>query len=237
MNCRRAQTDIALWAGNDLSEIDCQSLQRHLEVCPKCRDYKAHMQAIMQVVDECPLRDEADEASKSAVAEGLWPSLASRLVSLPTPRNDRFNGWIPAIAVAAVCLAMLMVASPQDAFPPTSSAVPNETDPADTEWSHETNASASNLEAASDPQSAPQRFVRPPIPGMRVDERRTRPFGFSERNENHATSSHANRPRNFGGVLEDEFPGFERRNSPFPPAPDTLRSHWQPPRMMFSIEP
>lgn len=237
MNCRRAQTDIALWAGNDLSESDCQSLQRHLEACPKCRGYKAHMQAIMQVMDECPLRDEADEASKSAVAGGLWPSLASRLVSLPTPQVDRFNGWIPAIAVAAVCLAMLMVASPQDAFPPKNSTVPAN---AEAEWSHETShethASASNLEAASDPEPIRQRFDRAPIPGMRVDERQTAQFGSSKRNENWSSSA-ADRPRNFGGALENEFPGIDRRNVPFPPTPDNFRSHWQPPRMMILIEP
>ncbi len=120
MNCRRAQSDIALWAGNDLDEAGLADLQVHLEACPECRKYLTQMQALLQLVDNCPLRDEADEASQAAVEDSLWPSLSTKLVSLPASRYDRFNGWIPAVAVAAVCFAMVLVASPPQSAPPQS---------------------------------------------------------------------------------------------------------------------
>ncbi|MCA9073261.1 MAG: zf-HC2 domain-containing protein [Planctomycetaceae bacterium] len=122
MNCRRAQSDIALWAGNDLDETDLHCLQRHLEACPECREYNEQMHALMRLVEECPLRDEADAASKSVVEESLWPSLSTRLATVPTPRNDRFNGWVPAVAVAAVCLAMVLIASPPRVSSPQESS-------------------------------------------------------------------------------------------------------------------
>ena len=106
MNCRRAQSDIALWAGDDLDEAGLLSLRRHLEACPECRCYMQEMQLLMRLIDECPLREEGDEASKEAVEDSLWPSLSTRLVTLSSRRSDHFNGWIPAVSVAAVCLAM-----------------------------------------------------------------------------------------------------------------------------------
>jgi hypothetical protein len=112
MNCSRAQSDIALWAGNDLDESSLSCLRRHLAACPACRGYLAEMQALMQLVDDCPLREEADQASQEAVEDSLWPSLSTRLVALPVPRGDRFNGWLPAVTVAVVCLVMVLVASP-----------------------------------------------------------------------------------------------------------------------------
>ena len=96
------------------------NLRIHLEACPECRKYLEQMQALLHLVDNCPLRDEADEASQAAVEDSLWPSLSTQLVSLPAPRHDRFNGWIPAVAVAAVCFAMVLVASPPQSPPPQS---------------------------------------------------------------------------------------------------------------------
>jgi hypothetical protein len=38
------------------------------------------------------------------------------------PRTDRFNGWVPAVAVAAVCFAMVLVASPPQLLRPQDAA-------------------------------------------------------------------------------------------------------------------
>ena len=178
MNCRRAQTDIALWAGNDLDETDRLSLQRHVEACPDCREYQAQMQALMRLVDECPLREQADEASKSALSDSLWPSLSSHLVSLPFRNSDRFNGWIPAVAVAAVCLAMLMVASPQGTFPPNGTAV--QSDAGQNNWPQEPETNMANQ-----PASAIGPRERGPMADMqagseRSTERSTERYGFPE---------------------------------------------------------
>jgi hypothetical protein len=74
----------------------------------------SEMQRHMRLVDECPLREEGDEASQRAVEDSLWPSLCAKLTTLSSPRCDRFNGWIPAVTVAAVCLAMVLIASPPE---------------------------------------------------------------------------------------------------------------------------
>ncbi len=134
MNCRQAHTDIALWAGGDLDEAGLLSLKRHLEVCLACRCYHEEMRFLMRLVDECPLREQADEASKRAVEDSLWPTLATRLVSLPSPQSDRFNGWVPAVAVAAVCLATVLIASPPQMLAPEEAAVYSSANAED--WSH-----------------------------------------------------------------------------------------------------
>jgi hypothetical protein len=128
MNCRRAQSDIALWAGDDLDEAGLLSLRRHLDDCPECRCYMEEMQLLMRLVEECPLREEGDEASKRAVEDSLWPTLSTRLVSLSSPRSDRFNGWIPAVTVAAVCLAMVLIASPPAMLAPQAAPLVSSAD-------------------------------------------------------------------------------------------------------------
>lgn len=138
MNCKRAQSDIALWAGNDLDESDLSELRIHLQVCPGCRVYLEDMRALLRLMEECPLRDEADGTSQRG--ESLWPMLASRLVSIPAPRTDRFNGWVPAVAVAAVCLAMVLVASPPHLLSPENA--PAVSSSAENDWTRGSTASA-----------------------------------------------------------------------------------------------
>lgn len=169
MNCRRAQSNIALWAGNDLDETDLPCLQRHLEACPECREYKEQMHALMQLVEECPLRDEVDEASKSAVEHSLWPSLSTRLVETPPRRSDRFNGWVPAVAVAVVCLAMVLIASPPQASSPHEA--PQASVESEGGWSGEVQE-AGFSETARSPAS--QR-IQEPIQIFPVRERRPQP--------------------------------------------------------------
>lgn len=128
MNCRRAQSDIALWAGDDLDEAGLLSLKRHLEACPECRCYMQEMHLLMRLIDECPLREEGDNASKQAVEDSLWPALSTRLVTLSARRSDHFNGWIPAVSVAAVCLAMVLIASPPGMLAPQEAPLVSSTE-------------------------------------------------------------------------------------------------------------
>lgn len=167
MNCRRAKSDIALWAGNDLDEPSLFGLRNHLQACPACRSYLEEMQALMRLVDECPLRDQGDEISKSAVEASLWPSLSARLVSLPSPRHDHFNGWLPAVAVAAVCLAMVIVASPPQLQTPQDASALSVA--AEESWA---------VDPASKPLAdpvSPRRMQPLPIPGIPVDVREELP--------------------------------------------------------------
>ena len=140
MNCKRAQSDIALWAGHDLDESDLSELHAHLQVCPGCRGYLEDMRALLRLMEECPLRNEVEEVSPREIS--LWPSLASRLVSIPAPRTDRFNGWVPAVAVAAVCFAMVLVASPPHLLSPENA--PAVSSSAENDWTSDPAASADN---------------------------------------------------------------------------------------------
>jgi len=86
------------------------------------------MHLLMRLIDECPLREEGDNASKEAVEDSLWPSLSTRLVTLSARRSDHFNGWIPAVSVAAVCLAMVLIASPPGMLAPQEAPSVSSTD-------------------------------------------------------------------------------------------------------------
>lgn len=153
MNCRRAQSDIALWAGDDLDEAGLMGLKRHLAACPECRCYMQEMRLLMRLVEECPLRDEGDDASKCVVEGSLWPSLSTRLVTWPASRGDRFNGWIPAVTVAAVCLAMVLIASPPQMLAPHDGSMVTSAE--EDSWSE---SQSSNSQIA--------KWNRPPIQGQ-----------------------------------------------------------------------
>ncbi len=190
MNCRRAQSEIALWAGDDLDETNHLGLQHHLESCPECRAYLAEMQDLLRLVDDCPLRDEADAASQQAVENSLWPSLSTRLAKLPAPQTDRFNGWVPALAVAAVCLVMVLVASPPQLLSPQDThalAVSGEEN-----WS--------GRQTIKEPV-APQTMHRLPIESMPVDVRGQRPVLLGNDVEI---------------LFPRDSPRWHYRNSPFP---------------------
>ncbi len=216
MNCRRAQSDIALWAGDDLDEAGLRDLRIHLEACPECRKYLEQMQALLQLVDNCPLRDEADEASLAAVEDSLWPSLSTQLVSLPAPRHDRFNGWIPAVAVAAVCFAMVLVASP----PPSPS--PETTVPLSVTGDTGDNRPWSQpAEERQVPTFPPERIHRAPIEGLPVDDRPgqrvpTLPgpgsFFGPDDSRDLPKEFQENIRRFFQSDINDSFPAFPRRD-------------------------
>ncbi len=171
MNCRRAQSNIALWAGNDLDETCRLGLQQHLETCPACREFLQEMQAVMQMVDECPLREEADNASMILVEESLWPELASRLATVPAPQSDRFNGWLPAVAVSVVCFAMVLIASPPQHSVSSEENLPlTATEPISTP--------APLFDAQEQPSANPPELLdRQPIQGIPVNHR-TRKHSF-----------------------------------------------------------
>lgn len=154
----------------------------------------------MRLVDECPLRDEGDEASKRAVEESLWPSLSTRLVTLSSPRSDRFNGWIPAVTVAAVCLAMVLIASPPQMLSPQEAPAYSATD--GESWP------ASQATSAMRFSSPLPRWQDRPIPTQPVDTRNqpgiSRPHPIEEMLDSHPAFSELNGPIEF--FLEKSHP-------------------------------
>ena len=107
MNCKRIQSLIALLVGNDLDDAETLQVERHIATCPHCRAYHQEMQASYEA-----LQNSADETVYES-QPSLWPQLSARLFPTTTPQNTRsqaFNGWIPALAITAATL-MIMVFS------------------------------------------------------------------------------------------------------------------------------
>jgi hypothetical protein len=108
MNCGRARTNVALWAGGDLDDQESGQLERHLAVCPQCRDYRTRIAGSLQALRE-PQGILADN-----LYDSVWPKVASRLAvksQADARRAERLNRWLPVAAAAAVCLAVIALTS------------------------------------------------------------------------------------------------------------------------------
>lgn len=103
MNCKTARHDIALYAGNDLDGLSIRELKSHLLRCPECAAYWKQMQSSIDAL-KTPSREAA------LIHDSVWPGISARLSRRPAfRREDRFNGWAPALAVVASCMFMLFV--------------------------------------------------------------------------------------------------------------------------------
>lgn len=104
MNCTRAKSHIALWAGGDLDDRQVAQLERHVAVCPDCREYRQRMAGSLQVLQN-PASGES-----SSLHDSVWPGVESRLAvqsQIEARRAERLNRWLPAAAIAAACLAVI----------------------------------------------------------------------------------------------------------------------------------
>ena len=105
MNCEQARRLLLLWVGRDLSDAgDAESLRVHVTGCPKCRTQQRRLQRSLDALQS--ISTTATEV-ESHPRPSLWPRVAAALPEW-SRRRDRFNGWIPAAAMALA--AMLMVA-------------------------------------------------------------------------------------------------------------------------------
>lgn len=110
MHCKRARLEIALWVGNDLDDASIGRLQRHLAICPVCREEWRRMESSLRT-----LHDSSDSLlgdPELRPARSVWPKVAARLASpeFQGPAS-RFNGWVPALAIASIFLAMVVIAN------------------------------------------------------------------------------------------------------------------------------
>lgn len=120
MNCRQAKSELALWVGGDLTESSALELERHVAVCPSCRTVREGLSAshtALQTVaartagpaqEECTRR-EANRPRPTSDSS-IWPAVSARISRSEQSRSQRFNGWVPAMAVSAACVAILFVA-------------------------------------------------------------------------------------------------------------------------------
>lgn len=108
----RSKRQIALLASDDLDELQVEEARRSIDSCPHCRTHWTRVRGCLDVLEragkECPL----------VPGFSLWPMVESRLTRSTALRPERFNGWVPALSMAAACIALLIAGqletSPQE---------------------------------------------------------------------------------------------------------------------------
>ena len=106
MNCSQARSGLALLVGQDLDDKGRLDLERHLAVCPCCRHARQQLEQVMSVLQVANAGESPD------LSDSLWPDLSERIrVRQRYRRQERFNGWVPALAVTAACLTIVVFAS------------------------------------------------------------------------------------------------------------------------------
>ena len=108
---------MALSAGNDLAELDVPAAERHLAVCPRCRGAWERLKQSQQALERvsAPL-----ERGKPA---SLWPGVARHIRVIDEQVvAPNWRSWLPAGALAAACLAVVLVAIPDVGAPNNGSS-------------------------------------------------------------------------------------------------------------------
>ncbi|HEX6987330.1 MAG TPA: hypothetical protein VF170_18275 [Planctomycetaceae bacterium] len=113
----RARRQIALLAGDDLEGEPAEEARRSIGACPECRRHWVRVRGCLDVLERVA------KAAEPVPGPSLWPALESRLRPAVTVRRaERFNGWVPALSMAAACIALL-IAGQMDGVPAQDSAV------------------------------------------------------------------------------------------------------------------
>lgn len=108
MNCEQSRQLLPLWVGHDLSDAtETADLRIHVAVCPSCRaQYRCLQQNLdtLQTISTSAMEFE----TRAHTRPSLWPRVAAALPEWRRTR-DRFNGWIPAAAIALAATLMVAV--------------------------------------------------------------------------------------------------------------------------------
>lgn len=106
----RSKRQIALLAGDDLAASQADEARRNVESCPHCREHWARMRGCLNTLER------VGKLSSPMSQASLWPVLESRLAPASPRGPARFNGWVPALSMAAACIALL-IAGQREARP------------------------------------------------------------------------------------------------------------------------
>ena len=106
LNCHRIERLLALQSGHDLEPADELAAQRHLSVCPRCRERWRELQiaqAALELVRTTPRDPERVEGS-------VWPGVSRHIRYREGQRRAAdWRDWLPAGALVAACLAVMVV--------------------------------------------------------------------------------------------------------------------------------
>jgi hypothetical protein len=115
LNCRKTRRLLALSAGNDLEERDQAGAHRHLAVCPHCREVWQGLRRSQQAIEQVRAAPAVEHDATTSVwsSTSLWPAVARhiRKIDVQAAALD-WRGWLPAGALAAACLAIVIVTLP-----------------------------------------------------------------------------------------------------------------------------
>jgi hypothetical protein len=121
-NCRKTRRLLALSAGNDLEERDLAGAHRHLAVCPTCREVWQGLRQSQRVLEQAvsvPVADPGAPAIHRPVGS-VWPTVSRHLRSIDAQAAaPNWRGWLPTGALAAACVAVVMVALPDSPSAPS----------------------------------------------------------------------------------------------------------------------
>lgn len=124
LNCRKVRRLLALSAGNDLEGGDLVGAQRHLAVCPSCREAWKGLEASQRVFEQMSAAP-AEGAATSPNCPGasvrpagsVWPEVARHIRIIDEQAvAASWRDWLPAGALAAACLAIVVVTLPEGQF-------------------------------------------------------------------------------------------------------------------------
>ena len=118
-SCRKTRRLLALSAGSDVEGPECPNAQRHLAVCPRCREVWKGLQQSQRVLERVSVEPVAGGLGPADCwpAPSIWPGVARHLQVIDEQAvTPDWRGWLPSGALAAACLAIVMVALPEAPF-------------------------------------------------------------------------------------------------------------------------
>jgi hypothetical protein len=111
-SCRSTRRMLSLWAGNDLEPQSCATAERHLAVCPACREVWEHLQNSQRALERA--RERGSAVMVADRRSSVWPGVSRHLRSIDDTQvvAPNWRDWLPAGAVAAACLALISLVLP-----------------------------------------------------------------------------------------------------------------------------
>lgn len=106
--CRKVRRSLALLSGNDLGEADQVVVERHVAVCPGCREQWLRLQAGQQALE----RVRTGLSEPRPLGASVWPAVERYLQANREPAAADWRGWLPTGALAAACLTLFLLIPP-----------------------------------------------------------------------------------------------------------------------------
>lgn len=98
--CESWEAMISRECDGELSRIDRESLEKHLEACAHCRSAREEMRELSRLAS-------ADVEPAAAARERLVGRIMGRIESDRSGRHWRMSAWIPLLAAASLLIAVL----------------------------------------------------------------------------------------------------------------------------------